>query len=219
MCCVLSVKYESSADDVIGIPGTGVTSSQYAQCRVAWPHTLTDKKNSRWRPVGCDVIIHFCACAVDKMLLIRKVEKSLQNPGNSRRVLHAHFYRTIYGVRETTMDNKEYILQVAAIITKQKLNADHVTIYDMHEQGDLDLLYWYISDETKRKKSAMEVLITSSRYIALVQETKYDGITKRTKRYAYKIKLLRYTEQLNQDDVVISYADPVIINRNKIMEY
>jgi len=27
------------------------------------------------------------------MLLIRKVEKSLQNPGNSRRVLHAHFLR------------------------------------------------------------------------------------------------------------------------------
>ncbi len=107
-------------------------------------------------------------------------------------------------------------MQLAALITKQKLNADHVTIYDMHDQGDLDLLYWYISDETQRKKAAMEILISASRYIALVQEKQY-AQGQRIKRYAYKIRLLRYSEELKHDDVVISYADPVIINRNKIM--
>ncbi len=116
------------------------------------------------------------------------------------------------------MDNKEYILQLAALITKQKLGADHVTIYDMHEQGDLDLLYWYISDETQRKKAAIEILITSSRYIALVQEKQY-AERQKVKRYAYKIRLLRYSEDLKHDDVVISYADPVMINKNKIMGY
>ena len=117
------------------------------------------------------------------------------------------------------MSDKEYILQLAAWIVKQKLQADHVTIYDMHEKDDLDLLYYYISDETTRKINAIEKLISSSQLIALVQETKNNGFELRTKRYAYKIRLLRYDQNLKQDDVIISYADPVMINRNKTMSY
>ena len=117
------------------------------------------------------------------------------------------------------MSNKEYILQLAALIVKQKLNADHVTMYDVHEEGDLDLLYYYISDETNRKKSAMERMISTSQYIALVQETRETAYELKTKRYAYKVRMLRFTTNLKHNDIVISYADPIIINRNKIMGF
>jgi len=65
----------------------------------------------------------------------------------------------------------------------------------------------------------METMITSSQYIALVQETKEYGCELKTKRYAYKIRLLRFSTNLKPDDVIISYADPIVINRNKIMGY
>ncbi len=149
------------------------------------------------------------------MLLIRKVEKSLQHSGNSRRVLLAHFFATIYGVLETTMDRETSIL-CAARLLETKLDAYHVQIYDTEEEDELDLIYFYIRDETKGKKKKMDKMLNSTSMIAFVRMEKYKRMMNMKKRYAYAIKEIIYDDNHIVTDVII--GEPLLLTKFNVYE-
>ena len=149
------------------------------------------------------------------MLLIRKVEKSLQPSGNNRRGLHAHFFSRTYGVQETTMDRETSIL-CAARLLETKLDAYHVQIYDIEEENELDLIYFYIRDETKGKKKKMDKMISSTSMIAFARMEKYTRFMNMKKRYAYAVQEIIYDDNNTVTDVIV--GEPLLLTKFNIYE-
>ncbi len=94
-------------------------------------------------------------------------------------------------------------MEAARDFVKQKLNADHAKIYDMQEKEDLDLLNYYIRDETETKRRQMQEMITTSRYIAIVKQHRDEWYEFGNKFCAYKIQLPEKTYNIQYDDVKI----------------
>ncbi len=88
-------------------------------------------------------------------------------------------------------------------VVKQKLNADHAKIYDMHIKEDLDLLYYYIRDETNARKRHMDDLIATSRFIGIVKHHKDEWYEFGNKFCAYKIQIPEDTNNIQDNDVKI----------------
>ncbi len=110
------------------------------------------------------------------------------------------------------MYNKEQILQSAANIISQKLNAYHVQIYDLEDEEDLDLIYYYIRNETNGKKKKMEKIIKNTRIVALVKMEKDKPFKISKRRHIYKIKYLTYDKDLNLDNVVLNEKPLLMTN-------
>ena len=101
------------------------------------------------------------------------------------------------------MCNKGELKYKATEIVKQKLIADHAKIYDMQKKEDLDLLYYYIRDETNKKKRQMEQMISTSRFIAIVKQNRDTGYEFSNKFCAYKIQFPKDNNNINFNDVQI----------------
>ena len=99
--------------------------------------------------------------------------------------------------------SRERIIQSTTNIVKQKLCADHAKIYDMHNKEDLDLLYYYIRDETSKKKRQIEDMIRSSDMIAIVKQSRDTGYDFGNKFCAYKIEINNYSYDIQFNDVNI----------------
>ena len=94
-------------------------------------------------------------------------------------------------------------MEAAREFVRQKLNADHAKIYDMQEKEDLDLLNYYIRDETETKKRQMQDMMTTSRYIAIVKQHRDEWYEFGNKFCAYKIQLPENTYNIQYNDVKI----------------
>ena len=97
-----------------------------------------------------------------------------------------------------------------------KLNAFHVQIYDTEEEDELDLIYFYIRDETKGKKRKMDKMISSTTMIAFVQMEKYKPLMNMKRRYAYAIKEIIHDDNHIVTDVVLS--DPLLLTKFNVYE-
>ena len=92
-------------------------------------------------------------------LLIRKVEKSLQNPGNSRRVLHAHFCAMAF-----TQDTVNTITR--EIYRQFRIN--EVRIYDMGKVSDVNKLKDDTDLENTYTQESIKRLMETSEVIAII---------------------------------------------------
>ncbi len=101
------------------------------------------------------------------------------------------------------MSERKQMLHLATEIVKQKLCADHAKIYDMHDKEDLDLLYYYIKDETRKKKQQMADLMAQSTYIAIVKQNRDVGYEFSNKFCAYEIRILEQTKAIQDRDIQI----------------
>ncbi len=93
------------------------------------------------------------------MLLIRKVEKSLQSPGNNRRALLAHFFTMAFN--KETMDNIE-----TEIYKQFKIN--EMRIYDMGNVTDINKLKEDTDMENNYTQECIKKLMESSEVLAIM---------------------------------------------------
>ncbi len=107
------------------------------------------------------------------MLLIRKVEKSLQHSGNSRRVLHAHFSAMAFS--QQTMDKIEYDIYRQFKISEMKL-------YDMGKAADVNKLRDETDVENNYTQEKIRNLMETSEVVAIV-------VTER-RTYMYQVCIL-----------------------------
>ncbi len=73
----------------------------------------------------------------------------------------------------------------------------------MQSKEDLDLLYYYIRDETRTKKQQIEDMVRTSEMIAIVKQNPDTGYRFGNKFCAYKIEIDNYKYDIQYNDVKI----------------
>ncbi len=113
-------------------------------------------------------------------------------------------------------DAKETALDTVAWILERKLKAHNVTVFDMSNDMDKGILFYYVEDEDQRTRLAMDALMKTSNIVAIVQNIKLDSRTIITRR-AYKIKLLKYND-IQSTNVRIIRTTPIMLKDYVIHE-
>ncbi len=95
------------------------------------------------------------------MLLIRKVEKSLQHSGNNRRVLHAHFCIMAFE------DNMRYFMFGQGFELELDTTDMIISVFNVYNQEELMELKEIIAHEMPSVQQQMEDLILRSPMVAV----------------------------------------------------
>ena len=109
----------------------------------------------------------------------------------------------------------EETIQCAQKIIEQKINAYHAQIYDIEDEDELDLIYFYIREETNGKKKKMEKIIQSTKYIAFVRMEKYVYFKNMKRRYVYTIEEMVYDKDHNLTDIILNKKPLLLTNFNE----
>ena len=115
-----------------------------------------------------------------------------------------------------SVDKREAALDTVAWILERKLKAHNVTVFDMNNDMDKGILFYYVEDEDQRTRIAMDTLMKTSNIIAIVQKIKLDNRTIITRR-AYKIRLMKY-DNIQSTDVRVIRTTPLILKDYVIHE-
>ncbi len=111
---------------------------------------------------------------------------------------------------------KKQCLNRAKYIIKNKLQAYNVKIYDIEDQNQLDLLYYYIRDETMYNKYKIQRWMQKTTLIVIVQMEKEKPMTISKSREAYRVISFVYDKTVNGQliDVIIKNKPLLMYNFN-----